>query len=92
MKRRKFLGHCEKCKKSLCEEHAYSYVDGNNIAITNNSPYLCKNCYEEKYNETIKSDIECFKSRLVNDLLNIKIREHIETIKIDNLISYVENL
>lgn len=92
MKRRKFLEHCEKCKKSLCEEHAYSYVDGNNIAITNNSPYLCKNCYEEKYNEKIKSDIECFKSKLVNDLLNIKIREHIETIKIDNLISYVENL
>ena len=92
MKRRKFLGHCEKCKKSLCEEHAYSYVDGNNIAITNNSPYLCKKCYEEKYNEKIKSDIECFKNRLVNDLLNIKIREHIEKIKIDNLISYVENL
>lgn len=92
MKTRKFLGHCEKCKKSLCQEHAYFYVDGNNIAVTNNSPYLCKNCYEKKYNEKIKSDIECLKSRLVNNLLNIKRTEHIETIKIDNLIVYVENL
>lgn len=92
MKRRKFLGHCEKCKKSLCEEHAYFYVDGNNSAITNSSPYLCKTCYEEKYNETIKSDIDSFKSRLINDLLNIKSQKYIETIKIDNLIVYVKNL
>ena len=92
MKTRKFLGHCEKCKKSLCQEHAYFYVDGNNIAITNNSPYLCKKCYEETYDKKIKSDIECFKSKLIDNLLNIKRIEHIETIKIDNLILYVENL
>ena len=41
-KSRKFNGYCEKCKKSLCPEHAYSFVDGNNEAITYNSPYLCK--------------------------------------------------
>ena len=54
MKTRKFLGHCEKCKKSLCQEHAYFYVDGNNIAVTNNSPYLCKNCYEKNIMKKLK--------------------------------------
>ena len=38
---------CAECNKSLCLEHAYSYVDGNNISITKNAPTLCKECYEE---------------------------------------------
>ena len=27
----------------------YMYVDGNNIAITKNSPFLCKSCYIKRY-------------------------------------------
>ena len=61
---RKFNGYCEKCKKSLCSEHAYSYVDGNNGAITHNMPYLCKECYEKAYNEKILSEVDCFKKSL----------------------------
>lgn len=89
-KRKKFLGYCEICKKSLCEEHAYFYVDGNNIAITNNSPYLCKTCYEKRYNEKIESEVEIFKNRLINSLLNLKIINNIETIEIKKLINFIK--
>lgn len=40
---------CSKCKKELTPQTAYIYVDGNNCAITKNSPMLCKECYIEKY-------------------------------------------
>lgn len=56
---RTFKGKCETCGKSLCPEHVYSYVDGNNEALTENSPYLCATCYENKYPLTsngIKND------------------------------------
>lgn len=36
---------CKKCNKILCGSHAYSYIDGNNVAITKNSPTYCKQCY-----------------------------------------------
>lgn len=89
---KKFLGYCEECKKSLCEEHAYFRVDGNNEAITNNAPYLCRNCYENKYNEKIESDIDIFRKNLIVNLFNLKRFEHIEIINIDNLIKYIQNL
>ena len=41
---RKFNGYCEECKKEICSCKAYQFIDGNNEAITNNSPYLCKQC------------------------------------------------
>lgn len=89
--RKKFNGYCEICKKSLCEEHAYFFVDGNNGAITNNSPYVCKECYEVKYNKKIKSDVEIFKNHLINKLRTMRTEQNIETIRIDNLIYYIEN-
>lgn len=40
---------CKKCGHSFCSEHVYTYVDGNNIAITRNSPEYCERCYREVY-------------------------------------------
>lgn len=40
--------HCSECGKTFCPKHIYQYVDGNNISITNNSPYYCKECEEKK--------------------------------------------
>lgn len=40
---------CSNCKKELTPQTAYFYVDGNNCAITNNSPTFCKECYIKKY-------------------------------------------
>ena len=88
---RKFNGYCEKCKKSLCSEHAYCYVDGNNASITYNSPYLCKTCYEKTYNEKILNDVDYFKKNLINNLQQLKTYENIETIKIDKLIEVIKN-
>lgn len=89
---RKFLGYCEICKKSLCPEHSYSYVDENNIAITNNSPYLCKECYEKKYNKEIKDKVTIFKENLIENLLNIKFQNKIECLNIDKLVEYIRIL
>jgi len=35
---------CAKCGINLKYRESYSYVDGNNIAITNNSKPLCYDC------------------------------------------------
>jgi len=40
---------CHKCKKTFCGEHAFTYVDGNNKAITLNSKIYCEKCYKEVY-------------------------------------------
>lgn len=88
---RKFNGYCEKCKKTICSCSAYQYVDGNNISITNNSPYLCKKCYEEEYNTKIMTDIEIFKSNLIHTLSRIKNEQQLETLRIDKLIDYINN-
>ena len=90
-KLRKFNGYCEKCKKSLCPEHAYSYVDGNNETITGNSLYLCKTCYEKAYNKKILNEVDYFKNNLVDNLLKLNMYENIETIRIDKLIEYIKN-
>lgn len=83
--------YCEKCKKSLCMEHAYSYVDGNNISITKNAPTLCKECYEKTYNEKIITDVERFKSKLITNLLHIRHEQNVETIRIDKLVNYINS-
>lgn len=38
---------CQKCGKET--KDLYMYVDGNNISITKNSPFLCKSCYIKTY-------------------------------------------
>ena len=44
---RKYKGNCENCEKQT--EEVYQYIDESNIAISYNSPYLCRECYKEKY-------------------------------------------
>ena len=43
------LHHCWDCGSVLCGRCAVSYVDGNNIAITKQSPALCRPCYVQRY-------------------------------------------
>jgi len=40
---------CNDCGKTFCGKHIFSYVDGNNGAITRNSPNYCAECYTAKY-------------------------------------------
>ena len=88
---RKFNGYCEECKKEICSCKAYQYVDESNATITNNSLYLCKQCYEKKYNVHIKDDVERFKSRLVDTLQQIQYNNNLDTIRIDKLVEYIKN-
>ena len=88
---RKFNGYCEECKKEICSCKAYQFIDGNNEAITNNSPYLCKQCYEKKYNVHIKDDVEAFKSRLVETLQRVQNTSKVETLRIDRFIQFIIN-
>ena len=42
---------CQTCKGIYCPRHLFTYVDGNNRAITKNSPQLCEVCYNKKYKQ-----------------------------------------
>ena len=88
---RKFKGYCEECQKEICSCKAYQYVDESNAAISNNSPYLCKSCYEKKYNVHIPTDIERFKNKLINTLQQIQYNYKVDTIRIDKIIEYITN-
>ena len=81
--------YCQNCGKSLCPEHTYFYVDGNNEAITRNSPRLCKECYEKIYHTNIKTEIDIFKEKFIKALVNAKKQNNIKTIEIDRLIEYI---
>ncbi len=41
----KSTGECHDCHAPTCDRHRYAYTDGNNKAITKNSPLLCRPCY-----------------------------------------------
>lgn len=41
--------HCNACNVLLCGKHIYSWIDGNNRAITKASPELCESCYRARY-------------------------------------------
>jgi hypothetical protein len=43
-KSRHYNGKCEQCGEVTPLDKIYSRVDGNNIAITYNAPYLCGKC------------------------------------------------
>jgi hypothetical protein len=90
-KPRKFNGYCDECGKSICSCKAYSYVDESNAAISNSSPVLCKECYEKKYNVHIDTEVERFKKNLINSLHNVQENAKMETIRIDKLITFIEN-
>ena len=65
---RKFKGRCEDCGKSICSCKAYQYVDENNAAISNSAPYLCRSCYERRYNVKLPTEIDAYKEKLLNFL------------------------
>lgn len=46
---KKETNKCQHCGKKT--DDLYIYVDESNIAITQNSPYLCKECYKQKYGD-----------------------------------------
>jgi len=43
--------NCHRCKGEFELNQLFSYVDGNNIAITRNSPDYCLDCYKKIYGE-----------------------------------------
>lgn len=65
---RKFAGRCEACGKPLCSCRAYQYTDESNGAITANSPFLCRECYEMRYGVKIPTEIDAYKARLLGVL------------------------
>ncbi|MEG6615366.1 hypothetical protein V6C27_02835 [Peptococcaceae bacterium 1198_IL3148] len=69
-KPRKFNGKCERCGRPICSCKAYRYFDDTNAAISNSSPWLCADCYQEKYGVKIKSDVEVYKSNLVSKAIS----------------------
>lgn len=52
-KSRKHDGKCANCGKEIPDNLAFSYIDESNISITRNAPYLCWECYNQKYNDKI---------------------------------------
>ena len=48
-KTRSYKGKCEGCGTPKPLSEVYCYVDDVNPAINYNSPYLCRECYEDKY-------------------------------------------
>jgi len=40
---------CKSCSKLFLLNELFSYVDGNNAAITKNSPEYCEPCYIKRY-------------------------------------------
>lgn len=64
----KFSGHCEACGKPLCSCRAYQYTDESNGAITASAPFLCRNCYEQRYGVKIPTEIDAYKARLLGAL------------------------
>ena len=89
---RKFKGYCEECQKEICSCKAYQYLDESNAAISNNSPYLCKTCYEKKYKVHIPTGVEAFKSNLISTLQQIQYNNKVDTLRIDRLIEYITNI
>lgn len=71
---RKFAGRCEACGKPLCSCRAYQYTDESNGAITANSPFLCRECYETRYGVKIPTEIDAYKARLLGALGRFTVR------------------
>ena len=40
---------CASCRKPHCARHRYSYVDGNNGAITRNAKEFCATCFKKNH-------------------------------------------
>lgn len=46
---RKYKGKCEMCNKETKLSETYCYVDDTCASMNYYAPYLCKECYENKY-------------------------------------------
>lgn len=49
---------CRGCGEYFCGRHIYSYVDGNNGAITRHAPNFCETCYLAWYKKDHYSNNE----------------------------------
>lgn len=56
---------CCNCGKSLCPEHSYFRPDDANQAINNNSGVWCRECYEKRFNQHVKTDSEIYKNKMI---------------------------
>lgn len=46
---RRIPTHCQTCGAQKPPTELFSYVDGNNEAITRAAPVLCETCYKAQY-------------------------------------------
>ena len=60
---------CKECGATLCDKCAYQYVDGNNLAITLNGCWYCRDCYSIVF--SVPSPVESFKQALVFNVTKI---------------------
>lgn len=88
-KSRKFAGKCESCGTSLCSCRAYQYTDESNGACTNSSPYQCKSCYELVHGVLIKTDVDVFRDRLKDKLMEYSSRG-VDFSEMDKLIKLID--
>lgn len=49
---------CANCGLTFCGRHVYSYVDGNNRAITQNAPLTCTSCMSKTEERKLDAVIE----------------------------------
>ncbi len=56
---------CQDCGKNLCPEHSYFRPDDANQAINNNAGVWCSVCFEKRFGEHIKTDVELYKDKLI---------------------------
>ena len=71
-KKRKSTNKCACCGKQYPDNLLFSYVDGNNVAITYNSPDLCWRCYNEKYPNDKISFLDLLRYAKLNPTVNVE--------------------
>lgn len=79
-KSHKELYNCSQCGLMFCGSHVYSYVDGNNRAITKNAPLKCTRCMNEDEGKKLDSLIEL--TNLFPDDFKIEVLEGLSKLTI----------
>ncbi len=64
--------NCQYCGEKNKSQQLFSYVDGNNKAITKNSPTLCKTCYQKTYSVKINDKPSFTKQNALIEYMNLK--------------------
>jgi len=74
--REEATGNCPRCNAPTCDHHRYAYIDGNNKAITKNSPFLCLKCQFGK-NEFPENMFDRFDRVVwINEALRLVPKQH----------------